>query len=99
MRLASLYSGGKDSSFALYLAEQMGHDVPYIVNVVPEDEASWIFHTPNLGVVSLMAESMGRKLVTAPSTGTEEDDMEGLAKALEGLDVEGVITGAVWSDY
>lgn len=99
MRLASLYSGGKDSTFALYLAEQMGHDVPYLVNVVPEDEASWIFHTPNLGVVPLMAESMGKQLVTASSTGTEEGDMEGLRNALEGLDVEGVVTGALWSDY
>lgn len=99
MRLASLYSGGKDSTFALYLAEQMGHEVPYLVNIMPEDEASWIFHTPNLNVVPLMAESMGKELVTAPSTGSEEGDMEGLRNALEGLDVEGVVTGAVWSDY
>lgn len=99
MRLASLYSGGKDSTFALYLAEQMGHEVPYIVNIMPEDAASWIFHTPNLNVVPLMAESMGKELVTAPSTGSEEGDMEGLRTALEGLDVEGVVTGAVWSDY
>jgi ABC transporter with metal-binding/Fe-S-binding domain ATP-binding protein len=99
MRLASLYSGGKDSTFSLYIMEQMGHDVPYLVNVKPEDKASWIFHTPNLSVVPLMAESMGKELITAPSTGTEEGDMEGLRNALEGLDVEGVITGAVWSDY
>ena len=65
MRLASLYSGGKDSTFSLYLAEQMGHEVPYLVNIVPDDEASWIFHTPNLGIVP----------------------------------VDGVVTGAIWSDY
>ena len=47
MRLASLYSGGKDSAFSLYLAEQQGHDVPYLLNIVPEDRASWIFHTPH----------------------------------------------------
>jgi ABC transporter with metal-binding/Fe-S-binding domain ATP-binding protein len=99
MRLASLYSGGKDSTFSLYIMEQMGHDVPFLVNIVPEDSASWIFHTPNLGVVPLMAESMGKSLVVAPSSGTEEGDMEGLRRALEGLDVDGVITGAVWSDY
>lgn len=99
MRLASLYSGGKDSAFSLYLAEQMGHDVPYLVNIIPEDDASWIFHTPNLGLVPLAAESMGKELVTAPSTGTEEGDMEGLRNALDGLDVDGVVTGAVWSDY
>ena len=99
MKLASLYSGGKDSTFSMYLAEQMGHDVPIMVNIVPEDRASWIFHTPNLGAVPAMAEAMGKELVTARSTGTEEGDMEGLRKALENLDIDGVITGAVWSDY
>lgn len=99
MRLASLYSGGKDSTFSLYLMEQSGHDIPYLVNVVPEDAASWIFHTPNLSMVPLMAESMGKELVTASSSGTEEGDMEGLRAALDGLDVEGVVSGAIWSDY
>lgn len=99
MRLASLYSGGKDSTFSLYLAEQMGHDIPYLVNIRPEDAASWIFHTPNLSVVPLMAESLSKELVTAPSSGTEEGDMEGLREALSGLDVEGVVSGAIWSDY
>ena len=99
MRLAALYSGGKDSTFAMYLAKQMGHDIPYIVNIVPEDKASWIFHTPNLNIVPLMAESMNVKLILGKSTGTEEGDMEGLKNALLGLDIEGVVTGAVWSDY
>ncbi len=99
MRLASLYSGGKDSTFSLYLAEQIGHEVPYLVNVVPEASDSWIFHTPNLSVVPLMAEAMGKELVTSTSSGTEEGDMEGLRRALEGLDVDGVVSGAIWSDY
>jgi diphthine-ammonia ligase len=99
MRLAALYSGGKDSTFAMYLAEQMGHEITCMVNIIPEDRASWIFHTPNLGVVPLMAESMGLPLITAGSTGTEEGDMAGLREALKDLDVEGVVTGAVWSDY
>ena len=99
MRLASLYSGGKDSAFSLYLAEQQGHDVPYLVNIVPEDRASWIFHTPNLNTVPAMAESMGKKLVLGHSTGEEGSDMEGMRRALEGLDVEGIVTGAIWSDY
>jgi len=99
MRLASRYSGGKDSTFSLYLAEQMGHEVPYIVNIVPEHDESWIFHVPNLDVVPLMAESMGKEVVTARTVGSEEGDMEGLRRALEGLDVDGIVTGAVWSDY
>ncbi|MBQ4369234.1 MAG: diphthine--ammonia ligase, partial [Candidatus Methanomethylophilus sp.] len=99
MRLASLYSGGKDSSFSLYVAEQSGHEVPYLVNIVPEDRASWIFHTPNLNVVPTLAEAMGKEVILGRSTGEEDSDMEGLRKALEGLDIDGVVTGAVWSDY
>ena len=99
MRLASLYSGGKDSSFSLYVAEQSGHEVPYLVNIVPEDRASWIFHTPNLNVVPVLAEAMGKEAILGRSTGEEDSDMEGLRRALEGLDIDGVVTGAVWSDY
>ena len=99
MRLASLYSGGKDSSFSLYVAEQMGHEIPYLVNVVPEDKASWIFHTPNLNVVPAIAEAMGKELILGRSTGEEDSDMEGLRQALDGLDIDGIVTGAVWSDY
>ena len=99
MRLASLYSGGKDSSFSLYVAEQSGHEVPYLVNIVPQDRASWIFHTPNLNVVPTLAEAMGEEVILGSSTGEEDSDMEGLRRALEGLDIDGVVTGAVWSDY
>ncbi len=97
--MASLYSGGKDSSFSLYVAEQMGHEIPYLVNVVPEDKASWIFHTPNLNVVPAIAEAMGKELILGKSTGEEDSDMEGLRQALDGLDIDGIVTGAVWSDY
>ena len=99
MRLAALYSGGKDSTFALYLAEQMGNEILALVNIRPSDKGSWIFHTPNLDSVPSMAEAMGLPLVTAESDGTEEGDMKALRKALEGLDVDGVVVGALWSDY
>lgn len=99
MRLAALYSGGKDSTFAVHLAEQMGHDVPYLVNIIPGEEGSWIFHVPNQSVVPYLAQLMGKELVTAVTKGSEEDDMNALRQALQGLDAEGVVTGAVWSDY
>jgi len=99
MRLAALYSGGKDSTFALYLAQQMGHEIRYLVSIVPKAGESWIFHVPNIGIVPLMAESLGIELVTAETSGSEEDDLRSLREALSNLDVEGIVTGAVWSDY
>jgi len=99
MRLAALYSGGKDSTLALYLAQQMGHDVGYLVSIVPKAGESWIFHVPNIDAVPLMAESLGIELVTAETSGSEEDDMRALKAALSDLDIDGIVTGAVWSDY
>lgn len=97
--MAALYSGGKDSMLAMYTVSQMGHEVPYIVTVRPSDKASWVFHTPNLSAVPLMAESMGVGQIVADSDGTEAGDLEALRSALSSLDVDGVVTGALWSDY
>jgi diphthine-ammonia ligase len=99
MRLAALYSGGKDSTFAAYLMEQQGHAVDLLVSVMPRDPHSWVFHTPNLALVPLMAAAMGKELVTVGSSGEEKDDLRALAEVLSGLDVEGVVTGAIASDY
>ena len=99
MRLAALYSGGKDSTFALYLAEQMGNEILALVNIRPTDKGSWIFHTPNLDAVPVMAEAMDIPLITAESDGTEDGDLDALRSALKGLDIDGVVVGALWSDY
>lgn len=84
---------------ALYLAEQMGHRVTHLVNIVPGDPHSWLFHTPNLHLVPAMAESMGKTLVAVRGGVDEKGDLQALMEALTGLDVEGVVTGAVASDY
>ncbi len=99
MHLAALFSGGKDSVFATYLMEQQGHSVDVLVNVRPKDPHSWVFHTPNLKVLPLMAKAMGKELVAVDSSGTEEDDLRALSDALSLLEVDGVITGAIASDY
>ncbi|MDR0198252.1 MAG: diphthine--ammonia ligase [Methanomassiliicoccaceae archaeon] len=98
MRLAALYSGGKDSTLAMYTAVQMGHTVECIVNIAAKSD-SMIFHVPNANMVPLLAEAMGGRLITAATEGNEDDDMEALRSALKGLDADGIVTGAVWSDY
>jgi ABC transporter with metal-binding/Fe-S-binding domain ATP-binding protein len=99
MRLACLFSGGKDSTYAAHLMEQAGHEVVCLVTVVPRDPHSWVFHTLNLEHLPEMAKAMGRDLIAVPSSGEEGADLEALSSALSGLDVEGVVTGAIASDY
>lgn len=70
-----------------------------MVNVVPEGDDSWIFHVPNACAVPAMAEAMGKELVTGTTDGTEGGDIVALREVLSGLDVDGVVSGAIWSDY
>lgn len=79
--------------------EQMGHEVEVLVGIQPTSMDSWMFHTPNIHLLPLLAEAIGKPLITGRSDGTEADDLRALSEALSGLDVEGVITGAIASDY
>lgn len=97
--MACLFSGGKDSTYAAHLMEQSGHEVVCLVTVIPEDLHSWVFHTLNLEHLPEMAKAMGKDLIAVPSNGEEGADLEALESALTGLDVEGVVTGAIASDY
>lgn len=99
VKLAALFSGGKDSTYAIYLMEQMGHEVSHLITIVPKDPYAWLFHTLNLEIIPLHAASMEKELVSVPSSGEEKDDLDALRKALKGVNVDGVITGAIASDY
>ena len=99
MRLSVLFSGGKDSTYAIYLMEQQGHQVDTLVSVIPSEKDSWLFHTPNLNLLPLHAMAMQKRLLRVPSQGSEEGDTQALHQALSGLDVDGVVTGAIASDY
>lgn len=97
--MACLFSGGKDSTYAAHLMEQAGHEVVCLVTVVPADPHSWVFHTLNLEHLPEMAKAMGKDLIAMPSSGEEGADLAALEAALKDLEVEGVVTGAIASDY
>jgi ABC transporter with metal-binding/Fe-S-binding domain ATP-binding protein len=98
MRLASLFSGGKDSVYASHLASMEG-EISYLVTVRPSREDSWMFHTVNLHLVPLLAEAQGIELVAVESTGEKEVELEDLKRALGDMDVDGLVTGAIASCY
>ncbi len=99
MKYAALFSGGKDSALALWKAQREGLDVQDLVTVYPERDDSYMFHKPNLDFVPDIAESLGIELVKVETEGEKEKEMEDLKKGLEGLEIGGIITGAVASSY
>lgn len=99
MRIAALCSGGKDSAYALWLAQRRGHEVVRVVAMIPAREDSWMFHLPNVELMDLFAECTGLPLVKASTSGEPEQELEDLKRVLRGLGVEGVVSGAVASSY
>jgi ABC transporter with metal-binding/Fe-S-binding domain ATP-binding protein len=61
-RWISLFSGGKDSSWALYRALEAGLDVGRLVTVHPAGD-SYMYHVPATRLAGLAAESVGIPLV------------------------------------
>ena len=66
----SLFSGGKDSSWALYRALQRGAPVERLVTVHPAGE-SFMYHVPATELAELAAESIGIPLVDVRPTDFE----------------------------
>lgn len=58
MRIASLYSGGKDSTFSIYKLRKMGHNVVCLLTIIPKSENSMLFHFPNITVTSYLAHAL-----------------------------------------
>jgi len=95
MRLACLFSGGKDSTFAVWYMLSQGHGVE-LVSVLPEPE-SLMFHVPNISLAPLFARAMGLPLSTVKVS--HESELTALSSLLSSLKVDGVVSGALASDY
>ncbi len=99
MRVAALVTGGKDSALALYKVMEARHSVAYLVTMIPKRSDSWMFHYPNIELADLFAEAVGIPHVKAETSGEKETELGDLKKVLAGLDIEGVVSGAIASQY
>jgi ABC transporter with metal-binding/Fe-S-binding domain ATP-binding protein len=99
MRVASLFSGGKDSIYAIYIAEQHGWDITNLVTIIPENKDSWMYHSVNIHLVDELSEAINIPIEKKISKGKKEDELIDLKKILSKLDVDGVISGALASEY
>lgn len=58
-----------------------------------------MFHTVNVHLASTLAQAIGIESVMVETPGEKERELDDLRRALEGLDVDGLVTGAVASTY
>jgi len=103
MRVACLFSGGKDSCYALYQALSLGWEVVTLVSVQPRKPESWMFHYPATDWCWLQSEALELPLVIVDSSGMKEKELNDLKEVLVDLKsflrIEGLVSGAVESNY
>lgn len=103
MKLGVLFSGGKDSMLAAWLAKKEGHELSCLISIVSKNKESFMFHTPSISKVEAQAEAMGKPLIIQDTKGIEEKELEDLEVAIlkskEKYGIEGIVTGAVGSVY
>ncbi|WP_297503473.1 TIGR00289 family protein [Thermococcus sp.] len=99
MRVAVLYSGGKDSNYALYWALEQGFEVKYLVSMVSESDESYMYHVPNIHLTELQARAIGISLVKGFTSGEKEKEVEDMKIVLGGLSIDGIVSGALASEY
>jgi asparagine synthase (glutamine-hydrolysing) len=103
VKLGALVSSGKDSIFAMYTMQKQSYKIECMISLKSKNPDSFMFHTPGVEMVELQAKSIGLPLIEQETKGEKEKELEDLKKALakakEKYGIEGVVTGALFSNY
>ena len=98
MKSVILYSGGKDSTMALYHALENGA----LITMVSRNKESYMFHVPDIHMVDYCSAAMEIPSIDISTDGIKEkelDDLEGVLRRVKQKGVEAVYTGALESVY
>ncbi len=97
MKVAVLFSGGKDSAFAAFCCQCFGWEVSLLT--IEPSEYSTMFHHPNIGWCAKQAEAMGLPIKVVKANESEADELEAIKRALAEMRADAVATGAIESEY
>ena len=98
MRVACLISGGKDSLYACYITKQWGWEISHLIAIAPK-KLSWMYHGENVHLIPMIAESIGLPLLMKESDAEKEKELGDLKELILKAGVEGVVSGAIASEY
>ncbi|MBS7655319.1 diphthine--ammonia ligase [Candidatus Bathyarchaeota archaeon] len=103
MKIVVLFSGGKDSNYALWCLMHQGFEISSLITIIPESSNSYMFHYPNVNWVKLQAEALNLPVNFINVKGDEKEELKSFFSQLkdlkEKLNFEGLAFGAVASEY
>jgi ABC transporter with metal-binding/Fe-S-binding domain ATP-binding protein len=104
MKLAALFSGGKDSTYAMYDAKKSGHTIEVLFTILPKSDESHLLHFPNILQTEIQSKSMDIPQIIEYLADLEPDieelKLNELIKAAKKtFDFEGIVHGGILSAY
>ncbi len=104
MKLASFFSGGKDSVYSISVAKENGHEINCLLTVLSNSEESHLLHHPNLNWTNLQSQSMNIEQLTISSFSDNTDDELDLFEKLiynekKKFEIDGIVHGGITSKF
>ncbi len=104
MKLAVFFSGGKDSTYAIYDAKKSGHEVVVLITTQPKSDESHLLHFPNIAQTKIQCNAMNIPQIIQSidniQSDTEELVLDELIKtAKKTYNFEGIVHGGILSEY
>jgi diphthine-ammonia ligase len=103
IKIASLLSTGKDSLYATNLMKKQGYDISCFVTIDSKNKDSFMFHTPTIKLAEKISKASKIPLIKIETKGEKEKELNdlkiGIKKAIDEYKIEGVVSGALYSNY
>jgi ABC transporter with metal-binding/Fe-S-binding domain ATP-binding protein len=82
---------------------QEGHRISCLISIEPENPESYMYHVPNIKLTPMQAEAMDLPIIYRVTKGIKEEELkdleEALNEAMQEYNIEGVVSGAIYSNY
>ncbi len=103
LRLASLMSTGKDSALATQIMIDQNYEISCFITIISQSKDSYMYHGPNTWIAKKISQLSNIPIIIAQTIGEKEKELQDLKKAIQKAiskyKIEGIVTGALYSDY
>jgi len=103
VRLGALISTGKDSLLATQIMKEQNYNVACFITIDSKNQDSYMYHGPNTNLAELQSKATSVPLIKQKSLGEKEEELsdlkEAIKKAVEEYKIQGIVNGALFSNY
>jgi ABC transporter with metal-binding/Fe-S-binding domain ATP-binding protein len=104
MRLAGLFSGGKDSTFSLLKSLRKGHQIPCLISIHPFNDESLLYHFPNSNLFKKISKAVEIPIIERYCNNTSKEHeinqlTSSVKQAMDEYSIEGLTHGAISSKF